>query len=170
MRSFDFILPSFFLFAVAACNSPAEKTNVLSDWQNEPTIQTVSLADTIPYKYLSQLNITEINGVKVSYPSRKSTCYFQYQARSADVLRMIAALPFKPDQTDSDTLSRKMDFPFSLAGKESLPDKEIKASSFFWELNPAEFDYYECRKSPVRHTILIHKSSGIILHRMEFSS
>ena len=83
---------------------------------------------------------------------------------------MVASLPFKPDHTVSDTLCRKMGLPFSLAGKKILSEKEKEATRFFWEINPSEYDYYECRKGPVRHTLLIHKVNGTILHRMEFTT
>ncbi|MBL7856536.1 MAG: hypothetical protein JNM57_02515 [Cyclobacteriaceae bacterium] len=171
MKSFTCLLPSLFILSAMACSSPATKVNALSsEEENTPVIAPISLYDTIPGKYISNLVLTEINGTKVSYTSGRSTCYFSYKANPAEVLRMVASLPFKPDHTLSDTLSRKMNFPFSLSGKKILPEAEILAAPFFWEINPLEFDYYECLKSPVRHTLLIHKTSGTILHRMEYTS
>lgn len=108
-------------------------------------------------------------GVKVYHAETgKVVYYFDYIANKQDTLRRIAALPFRKDNRPSSLSCELMDSPINPLTV--LPSsEEIKnATAFFWENEAEEFTFYECYKSPVKHTLLLSKTSDRILHKVEF--
>lgn len=164
-----FILPGLLILSIFACEKP-KNTSYFPDEYANPQITRMTLRDTLSAKSLSNLYIQELKGVKVSYASGRYTCYFEYNANQQDILKVINTLPFDINTRLSDTLCRKMDEEFSLNGKRIRSNQEIASSSFFWNINPNNFTYYECIKSPMRHTLLLDKHSNRILHRIEIES
>ena len=165
------LFPIAIMMLRAACERPTKAINNTDiygwDEYKNPVITRTSLYDTLPKKFTSELNMASINGIKATYPSGKYTAYFEYKADPEKVLNAIGTLPFKKSDAVSDTTCRALPIPFSLSGKSVLSMSEIKASSFFWNINPHDFFYYECLKAPERHTILINKITGMVLHRIE---
>jgi len=152
-----------------ACKKPTEALNesAWSEYSN-PSISKAYLNDSIPQKFLTELSAKELNGIKVTYKSGKSTSYYEYEADGDNLLSIITKLPFKlKTHARIDSTYRAMNIPFSLSGQKILTNKEIVASAFFWKINPNEFDYYECLKGSARHTVLINKKTNQILHRVE---
>ncbi len=168
MRSF--ILPTLLILSIFACKKPSESSSYLPNEYESPEIKLVSLLDTLPSNSLSNLSIQELKGVKATYVTGRYTCYFEYSANQQELLRAINILPFNMNTRLSDTQCRKIDRDFSLNGKRTRSDQEVESSSFFWNINPEDFTYYECIKSPMRHTILLDKHSNRILHRIEIES
>ncbi len=164
-----FILPTLLILSIFACKKPVDTSFLLNEHES-PEIKLVTLRDTLPNSSLSNLPIQELKGVKATYVSGRYTCYFEYNANQQEVLRAIDILPFDINTRLSDTQCRKMDGDFSLSGKRILSNQEINSSAFFWSINPEDFTYYECIKSPMRHTILLDKYSNKILHRIEIES
>ena len=167
---FLILFPILLIFTIISCERPTRAINSdMYGWNeySHPIITRVSLRDTLSKKITKVLNNTDASGVKVSHPSGKYTLYFEYTADPDNLLNAIATLPFKKSNAVSDTTCRTQSLPFSLSGKLLLSEHEIEASSFFWNINPQEFLYYECLKAPERHTILINKVTGKILHRIE---
>ena len=163
------LFPILLILSISSCKKPTEALNE-SAWNEyrSPSISKAYLRDSIPQKLLTELSAKEINGVKVSYKSGKSTRYYEYEADGNNLLSVITRLPFRlKTHALIDTTYRAMNIPFSLSGKEVLSEEEITATSFFWKINPAEFDYYECLKDSDRHTVLINKKTKQILHRIE---
>src|SRR5688572_1886075 len=156
------------VFGLLSCERPPAYLNDTSTWDEfkTPTLSNVSVYDTLPKKIFQYVAINQLNGIKAAYSSGRSTIYFEFEGDPSSFLRAISTLPFT--KTDvSDTFCRKIDKPFSLRGKRLLSDQEIRAASFFWEIDPAEFTQYECLKGKQRHTILVSNTSGRILHRIE---
>lgn len=164
-----FILPGLLILSILACEKP-KNTSYLPDEYANPEITLVTLRDTLPSNSLSAVAIQELNGVRVSYPTGKYTCYFEYYADQNDMLKALNALPFDINTRLSDTRCRKMETDFSLSGKRTRTHQEIESSEFFWNIQAKEFTYYECLKTPMRHTLLFDKYSNRILHRIEFES
>lgn len=164
-----FILPALLILSIFACEKPKD-TSYLPDEYANPQIAQITLHDTLSTPSLSHLSIQELKGVKASYISGRYTCYFEYNANQQDLLKVINTLPFDINTRLSDTVCRKMDGEFSLSGQRILSNQEIASSAFFWNINPEDFTYYECIKSPMRHTILLDKHSNRILHRIEIES
>lgn len=170
-NTFLILFPIAIMLLIAACERPTKAINdtAIYGWDEykNPVITRVSLHDTVSKKFTNALNIASVNGIKASYPSGKYTAYFEYKADPEKVLNAIGRLPFKTSNAVSDTTCRALALRFSLSGKLLLSVNEIKASSFFWNINPQDFFYYECLKAPERHTILINKITGMVLHRIE---
>lgn len=167
MKYWCYFFHFFFILAIFACKKPPE-TATIQEWsgKEEPAISSISLYDTIP-SIIKQINIHEIRGIKAAYPSGAFTCYFEYDAEPAEMLKLISMLPFKRNGMSSDTIVRPMESEFSTSGKTLLTEEEISSSEFFWNIDPRQYSYYECVKNPVRHTILVNKNTGRILHRIE---
>jgi hypothetical protein len=151
-----------------ACKKPSSYVGDASTWNEfkTPTLSNVSVYDTLPKKVFQYTSVHQLSGIKASYASGRSTTYFEYEGEPSSFLRAISTLPFSPTEI-SDTFCRKIDEPFSLSGKRLLSDEEIKAASFFWGIDPADYTQYECLKGRQRHTILISNTTGRILHRIE---
>jgi len=166
----SFILPALLILSIFACEKPRDTSYLLNEY-DQPEITNVTLRDTLPKNdVLSNLFIEESKGVKAIYKSGRYTCYFEYKANQQDILKIINTLPFDINTRLSDTQCRKMNQDFSLNGKRIRSGKEIESSAFFWDINPEDFVYYECIKSPMRHTLLLDKHSNRILHRIDLES
>jgi len=164
-----FILPVLLILSIFACERPKD-TSYLPDEYANPQIAQITLRDTLSAKSISNLVIQELKGVKASYVTGRYTCYFEYNTNQQDLLRAINTLPFDMNTRLSDTQCRKIEGNFSVNGKRARSDREVESSSFFWNINPDDFTYYECIKSPMRHTLLLDKHSNRILHRIEIES
>jgi hypothetical protein len=163
----------FLLLAIAAifwsCQrntmADVEQDTVLEAYRS-PAFKHISLYDTLPKRAVDYLSAVEINGVRATYPSGKHTSYFEYEADPMRVLFAVQSVPFAMNE-GGDTLCRDMNQTFTLSGHRVLSREEKSKSSFFWDIDPDDFVYYECLKGVQRHTILISKNSNRILHRIE---
>lgn len=112
--------------------------------------------------------LEELNGVRVEdRQTGKVVYYFEYVANKQDTLRRIAALPFRKDDRPSSITYMLMESMNSPLDGTSLSTEEREAASFFLEADGEEFTFYECFKSPVKHTLLLSKNSDRILHKVE---
>lgn len=113
--------------------------------------------------------IQELNGVRIiDQETGKPTYYFEYIANKQDTLRRISALPFRRDNRKSSLSCELMNASINPLENSELTDEERSIASFFWEAEAEEFTFYECYKSPVKHTLLLSKNSDRILHKVEF--
>lgn len=114
-------------------------------------------------------NLKQLNGVKVINPDTgRYTYYFEYIANKQDTLRRVAALPFLKDNRPSSLMCELMNAPLNPLDDSGLTAEARDAASFFWDARADEFTFYECYKSPVKHTLLLSKTSDRILHKVEF--
>ena len=112
-------------------------------------------------------NIQEIHAVKVSRADKVSF-YFEYEADHTKVLSLLASMSFRLDNNNSSVqcgLMNSESNPLLCFG--ALSQVERDASSFFWSANATDYTFYECTKSPLKHTMLVSKTSSRILHRVE---
>ncbi len=113
--------------------------------------------------------LNQLNGVKILNPATgKYTYYFEYIANKQDTLRRIEALPFLKDNRPSSLSCELMNAPLNPLDGSTLTQEERDATSFFWDAQTDEFTFYECYKSPMKHTLLLSKTSDRILHRVEY--
>jgi hypothetical protein len=112
-------------------------------------------------------DLHEIQGVQIS-KADKISYYFEYEADHTQVLNVIASMPFRMDNNRSSTQCGLMSSESNplLAYKE-VSQTEFEASTFFWKAKPEEYIFYECVRSPMKHTMLVSKNSNRILHRVE---
>lgn len=112
--------------------------------------------------------LQQINGIKIiNSDTGKLTYYFEYIANKQDTLRRIAAMPFLKDNRKSSTACELMNTKLDPLDHRDLTQEERDATSFFWNAQADEFTFYECYKSPVKHTLLLSKTSDRILHKVE---
>ena len=117
----------------------------------------------------ADFEIRQLNGVRILDPDTgKYTYYFEYIANKQDTLRRISALPFLKDNRPSSLMCELMNTPLNPLDHSALTQEERDAASFFWDARADEFIFYECYKSPVKHTLLLSKTSDQILHKVEF--
>ncbi len=163
--SFALLFPLLMFASMFACKRPVEAI-ASTTWQDykSPIISRASLRDTIPIK---SLPIKEINGIKAIYKNGNTTQYFEYEADADKILDIINRLPFKKTNHITDTTYRTMQITFSLSAKSVLSFEENEAASFFWNAKSDDYRYYECIKAKDTHTILVSKTTGRILHRIE---
>lgn len=113
--------------------------------------------------------LQQLNGVKIFNPDTGTyTYYFEYIANKQDTVRRISALPFLKDNRPSSLACELMNAQLSPLDNAALTQEERDATSFFWNVRADEFIFYECYKSPVKHTLLLSKTSDRILHKVEF--
>lgn len=113
--------------------------------------------------------LQQLHGVRIINPDTgKFTYYFEYIANKQDTLRRIASLPFLKDNRPSSLACEVMYSPLNPLDNSALTQEELDATSFFWNARADEFTFYECYKSPVKHTLLLSKTSDHILHKVEF--
>jgi hypothetical protein len=112
--------------------------------------------------------LQQLNGVKIfNADTGRFTYYFEYIANKQDTLRRIAALPFLKDNRRTSLSYQLLDsFENPLDGSK-LSKEEYEASSFYWDARGEEFTFYECYRSPMKHTILLSKNSDRVLHKVE---
>ncbi len=112
--------------------------------------------------------LRQLNGVRIlNTDTGKYTYYFEYIANKQDTLRRIGALPFLKDNRPSSLACELMNAPLNPLDDSALTREERDATSFFWDARADEFIFYECYKSPMKHTLLLSKTSDRILHKVE---
>lgn len=117
----------------------------------------------------SGFNVKQLNGVKIVNPDTgKVTYYFEYIANKQDTLRRISVMPFLKDNRQSSLSCELMTSSLNPLDNSALTQEERDATSFFWNARAEDFIFYECYKSPVKHTLLLSKTSDLILHKVEF--
>jgi hypothetical protein len=113
--------------------------------------------------------LQQLNGIQIlNRDTGKLTYYFEYIADKQDTLRRIAAMSFLKDNRISSTACELMNTNLNPLDHSDLTQEERDATSFFWDARANEFPFYECYKSPMKHTLLLSKNSNRILHKVEF--
>lgn len=124
----------------------------------------------VAQEFFSDANfkLRQLNGVRIiNSDTGKYTYYFEYIANQQDTLKRISALPFLKDNRPSSLMCELMNAPFNPLDDAALTHEERDAAAFFWNARAEDFIFYECYKSPVKHTLLLSKTSDLILHRVE---
>lgn len=113
--------------------------------------------------------LKEIHGVKIAYYDQSKVAYFfEYEANALDTLKVVGLLPFTLDNNASSvacTLLESNSNPLEV--NTAFSERVREATSFFWNSQAADYTFYECIKSPLKHTLMISKTSSRILHKVE---
>lgn len=156
------------LFAALTIYLPIkERSDGLSELYFSIPVNEASVA----YEFFgdADFELRQLNGVKILNPDTGNyTYYFEYIANKQDTLRRISALPFLKDNRPSSLACELMNSSLNPLDNTALTQEERDATSFFWNAHADEFIFYECYKSPVKHTLLLSKTSDRILHKVEF--
>jgi hypothetical protein len=136
-------------------------------WEDTSMISSASVLHDV-YQDMSA-DIQQLNGVRLrDSRTGKFVYYFEYIANKQDTLRRISAMPFLKDNNPSSLSVELMESSLSPLDNSALSPEEREATSFFWNKKGEEYTFYECSKSPMKHTLLLSKTSDRILHKVEF--
>ena len=112
--------------------------------------------------------LKELHGVRITYADRTKIAYFfEYEANALDTLRVIGSLPFILDNNISSLECTLMESNSNPLEATEISKQVREATKFFWNSNASDYTFYECAKSPLKHTLLISKTSSRILHKIE---
>lgn len=159
--------PLLVIFSLGGCKKPTTESTL--DYHSVPPIVlSASLRDSIPSKMVKALNLDDVTGIKIQYITGLHTSYFEYEADQNALLQTISQLPFSMRAAVGDIACHRITFQDLNLIKQKISTVELENSSSFWTTEQTDFDSYECIKPPFKHTILFHKNSRRILHRIEF--
>jgi|GEM_PF-2178476 len=166
------IFPLLLLLAAVACQKPILEPNAKERFaeivrSSAPLVSKTTLEDTLPAEALRTMGIGQINGVKLQYGNNHSTSYYAYHADPDALIATLSRLPFTKYAAIADTTCYKTSFEVLTQLQQNLSDIELRNSAFFWNASHEEFEIYECLKTPIRHTVLISRRSGLVYHRVE---
>jgi hypothetical protein len=161
----SYILPLLLLLSIVACKKPNLDAGSLPN-AVDPIIFYTSLADTLPSKTYQQLHVDHVTGIKIKDLRGHEVRYFEYQADHQILLRALSHMPFEKYALLSDTVCRRITF--NELSTINISSIEREASSFFWNSTEDEYELYACIKSPMKHWVLINRSSRKIIHRIEY--
>jgi len=164
------LFQGFLLFCFLACKKPVNLGDGSADVGPVPIALAVSLRDSLPQKAMTALGLSDVTGVKVQYIDGHSASYFAYPAGREVVLNTIAGLPFSKGSKVSDTLCRPVATASLQREYARLSATESQYADFFWQALDHNIEAYECIKVPWKHTLLVSRASGQVLHRVEFLS
>lgn len=164
------LFQGFLFFCFLACKKPANLGDGSSDAGRLPIALAVSLSDSLPQKALTTLGLSDVTGVKIQYIDGRSASYFTYSAGRDIALNTIAGLPFSKGSKLADTLCRPVATEALLHEYAGLSTTESQHADFFWQALKQNVEAFECIKTPWKHTLLVNKTSGQVLHRIEFLS
>jgi hypothetical protein len=130
-----------------------------------------ALDEMLPEKSVRELGLKDrVPGTKIKHPGGAFVTYFEYDAKSSDVLAMLAHSPFSMYAIKSDTTARAISFYELELLRLRITEEEYQNAPDFWSAKADEFDAFECIKAPLMHTVLIHKKTKKILHRIEYQA
>lgn len=158
------LLLSGFLLASGACKKPVLE---LTDGTIPPLVLATAIEDSLPQNTVQMLHLEGITGVKVQYYSGLHNSYFEYDAEENLLLEAISSLPFPMTSNLSDTRCRSISFQDFVAKKKNISTTELESSTRFWNTLEADYQIFECIKSPYKHILQLEKGTNHVLHRIE---
>ena len=164
------LFQGFLLFCFLACQKPATLGDGVAAGERLPIALAVSLRDSLPQKAMTALGLSDVTGVKVQYVDGHAVSYFAYPAATDVALNTIAMLPFSKHGKLADTLCRPVATATLRGEYAGLSPTELQYGDFFWQALSQNVEAYECIKAPWKHTLLVSKTSGQVLHRIEYLS
>lgn len=171
-----YLFPLLLISAIITCKEPPKENNDATipqarnttAWKNlPPVVFEASLADTLPAQTTARLGLQNISGTALKYLTGTNAYYFTYYAEKNSLLHEMSLIPFSRYGFLSDVNCRPMGTSYLSTIQPPTDSLEYAKSIAFWEADPNCYDLYECIKSPWRHTLLINKSSGQVLHRID---
>lgn len=149
------------LFALGSCKKPRLEPSAESV---PPIILATSINDSLPSGTVKALGLEKVNGLKILYRSGEQISYFQYRTDRKKLLRVLSELPFNADSRIADTLCRQISIKDLGRPWDDLSNLDSRMPAY---IDDADVVVYQCSKPPYLHTIIAHKASDEISHRVE---
>jgi hypothetical protein len=164
-----FGLPVLLLLAAFACSKPEVDTSDQVDRVGMVTFST-SLKDSLPVKTFENLGIKNVTGTKTQRLDGNEISYFEYQADVEVLISELSKSSFDIYAPVADTICHRISYQDLIAnlGTGNF-DLSIYPASFY-QANTANIEIYECIKFPLTHHLLIERSSGKILHIIQYTA
>jgi hypothetical protein len=145
-------------------NKPVQQFSETSEIP--PVVFLTSLEDSLPKKTFDALHVGSVIGTKIS-GNGFDVRYFEYEVDPGKLLAAISEMPFNKNALIADTICRKINYLSLVTEEDKIPGDDYWIK--FTNVDSDEFLFYECIKPPLRHTLLIRKNSGRVIHRISYS-
>ena len=160
------IFPLTLLYFISITKKTFPQNDSLSFQNSETTAYPVSLNDTLPLASITAMGAIEKHGVMIKSSTGLFTAFYEYEADHDKVLLEISRLPFIPDHNINDLKCLSIE-PWKAIQTDQLSKRDAEKVSFFTSANADQYVAFECRKSPVKHTLLLDTRSRRVLHKIE---
>jgi hypothetical protein len=112
------------------------------------------------------MGAVEKKGIMIKSAAGVFTAFYEYEADHDKVLLEISRLPFIPDNNISDLRCLSIESWKALQSGQ-LSQKDAEKVDFYLTSDADKFVAFECRKSPLKHTLLLDTRSKRVLHKVE---
>ncbi|NJM26710.1 MAG: hypothetical protein HC859_15760 [Bacteroidia bacterium] len=132
-------------------------------------IEEVNLADTLPASVYSALaTVKQVHGVRIRYADGTSSYYFEYETDHEKLLTAVGHSGFAAYARLADTRCREISFDDAHTDyKRGMTSLQAEETSFFRNINRTDYNFFECVKTPLKHTLVLDKRSNRTLHRVD---
>lgn len=165
-RALAMALPFMLLYFISITKKSFPEKSASESHAFRSAIYQVTLRDTLPEECVVAMGAVEKKGIMIKSPSGIFTAFYEYEADQDIVLQEISKLSFLRDNNISDLSCHPIEA-WQALHVNSLTKKEIAATSFFFKCDADQYVAFECRKSPMKHTLLLDTHSKRILHKVE---
>lgn len=139
---------------------------VVLDEAVPPLVLYTGLHDTLPESAITALGLTTpVTGIKFLLASGRYASYYEYQADPEQVLSVVSALPFSRSTIQADVTYRRISYRDLAVLRSEIPSGELERTAYFWDAAQHEIEIYESIKPPLRHTLLINRTTNQVMHR-----
>jgi hypothetical protein len=144
---------------ISACERPPkndEGTDAMS------VTFAVSLKDSLPATTFHLLNQPDVQGIRLLDLHGNDIRYFTYRIEANTLIQALSLSPFSIEAISADTVCRRLDKNLSI---DQFTENELPYASAFMSTNDTH-DIYESIKPPLRHLVLINRSTHEVVHRI----
>jgi hypothetical protein len=149
------------LIALIACSKPISNSDKKS--HDFAVVFATTLRDTLPASTYRDLNIQNVQGIKIADLNGHDVRYFRYNIDKLNLLNALSRSPFGRDATLADTVCRKI----QSKDLSSFLNDELSYSTEFIDADKNGAEIFECIKPPLKHLLLFNRESKQVLHRIE---
>lgn len=160
------IFPLTLVYLISITEKSYPHVESIGVQNSETSIYPVSLNDTLPEESVKAIGAIEMQGIMIKSNGGLFTAFYEYEADHDKVLLEISKLPFFPDNNISDLKCLSIES-WKAIQTGHLAKNDAEKVSFFTGANADQYVAYVCRKSPLKHTILLDTRSRNVLHKME---
>jgi hypothetical protein len=163
-----FVFCGLLLLAILGCTKPNYSIEG-SNNHSVPVLFYTSLQDTLSKKTFDQLRLTDRTlGIKINDITGLDVRYFEYEADADVLIRALAETGFDiATQMPTDITCRKLSYEDLSSYLKNASINEAFYAGHFLNSFAEGFEAYECVKSPVKHQVLVNRTSRRVYHRVE---
>jgi hypothetical protein len=145
---------------ISACERPPKDdggTDVL------PITFAVSLKDSLPASTFHLLSEPDVQGIRLLDLYGNDIRYFSYHMEANTLIQALSLSPFSIEAISADTVCRRLEN--NNLSRDQFKANELSRATAFLEAKDSH-EIYEIIKPPLRHLVLINRSTHEVLHRV----